>query len=369
MFNFNKEFETIFKIVAQNADKLGISAYFVGGMLRDQLMGIKIKDIDILIEGSAIDFVQNLASLSSSELNVDIKSVHDAFNTAKTVINGIEIDFASTREEDYPKSGCLPVVKNIGCPVECDLKRRDFTVNAIAARLLLDKNELKYELIDPFNGSEDIKPRTLRVLHEKSYIDDPTRILRGVDFKYRFNFNFGEADKFLIKEYLKSPDREGLSIDRVKLTLKNLFSNLNAKESYKYILENEIYKIWSDTPAFKADWAQRLYDSSKIFNTAKEDVFLKAIFECPDKAVNLQGVNSSNYEIYKLYKNFKNIDLASQYAVYNDCDAVFYYKKLKDIKPDITGDELIKQGFKQGKELGDELSRCLEIKLNSISRD
>ena len=73
MFNFNKEFETIFKIVAQNADKLGISAYFVGGMLRDQLMGIKIKDIDILIEGSAIDFVQNLASLSSSELNVDIK--------------------------------------------------------------------------------------------------------------------------------------------------------------------------------------------------------------------------------------------------------------------------------------------------------
>lgn len=369
MFNFNKEFETIFKAIVQNADKLGISAYFVGGMVRDQLMGIKVKDIDILIEGSAIDFVQNFARITSKELDVVIKSIHETFDTAKTIINGVEIDFASTREEDYPKSGCLPVVKNIGCPVECDLKRRDFTVNAIAARLLLDKNELKYELIDPFNGKDDIKTRTLRVLHGNSYIDDPTRILRGVDFKYRFNFDFSENDKILIKEYLKSPDREGLSIDRVKLTLKKLFSNINAKESYKYILENEIYRIWSDTPVFKADWAQRLYDSSKIFNAVKEDVFLKAIFECPDKAVNLQNVNLSNYEIYKSYKNLKNIDLALQYAVYDDCDTVFYYKKLKDIKPDITGDDLIKQGFKQGRELGDKLSRCFEIKLNSITRD
>lgn len=369
MFKFNKEIESIFKAVAQNACDMGISAYFVGGMVRDVLMGIEIKDIDILIEGSAIDFVQKFAD-KFTNLDIVIKSVHEAFDTAKTVINGIEIDFASTREEDYPFSGCLPVVKNIGCPVEEDLKRRDFAVNAIAAKLCLQNDELNYEIIDPYNGNGDIKQKTLRILHNKSYIDDPTRILRGIDFMLRFGFDFSDGDKTLINEYLKFPDREGLSLDRVKLTLKKLFSGANAKDAYKYILENKICKIWCDKPLFKAEWADTLFDAAKIFDIPQDEIFLKAIFEssalqnesakCP--------IGTSNFEIYNTYKNLKIIDLALQYAIFNDKNAVFYYEKLKDIKPDITGADLIKQGYTEGKAIGDELSRLLKEKLNSVPR-
>lgn len=368
MFKFNKEIESIFKAVAQNAYNMGVSACFVGGMVRDVLMGIEIKDIDILIEGSAIDFVHRLAAEFSC-LDTIIKSVHEAFNTVKTVINGIEIDFASTREEDYPYSGCLPVVKNIGCPVKEDLKRRDFTVNAIAARLCLKNDELNYEIIDPCDGNDGIEQKTLHILHDKSYIDDPTRILRGIDFMLRFGFDFAKDDKILIEEYLKSPDRAGLSIDRVKLTIKKLFScEERVKKAYRYILENQIYKIWCDSPFFKAEWADRLILACKIFNLKTEEIFLKVFFENLPPLVKA-AENASNYEIYNVYKNLKTVDLALQFAIFNDENTVFYFKKLKDIKLDITGNDLIKQGFEQGKALGEELSRLLKEKLNSIPRN
>ncbi len=368
MFKFNKEIESIFKAVAQNAYDMGVSACFVGGMVRDVLMGIEIKDIDILIEGSAIDFTHRLAAEFNC-LDTVIKAEHEAFNTAKTVINGIEIDFASTREEDYPYSGCLPVVKNIGCPVEEDLKRRDFTVNAIAARLCLKNGELNYEIIDPYNGSYGIEQKTLHILHDKSYIDDPTRILRGIDFMLRFGFDFAKDDKILIEEYLKSPDREGLSIDRVKLTLKKLFScEERAKKAYQYIFENQIYKIRCDEPQFKTAWAENLVNAVQIFNLQPEEIFLNVFFENLPPPVKV-AENASNYEIYNIYKNLKTIDLALQYAIFNDENAVFYFKKLKDIKLDITGNDLIKQGFKQGKAIGEELSRLLEIKINSVEKN
>lgn len=353
-------------MVAQNACDMGVNVYFVGGMVRDILMDIEIKDIDILIEGSAIDFVQKLSECAP---NVIIKSVHKAFNTAKTVIDGLEIDFASTREENYPKSGCLPVVQNTGCSIECDLKRRDFTVNAIAVRFFTDKNELKYELIDLFNGSDDIKARTLRVLHNKSYNDDPTRILRGLDFKLRFGFNFSDNDKLLINEYLKFHDREVLSLDRVKLTLKKLFSGDNTKEAYSQILENNFYKIWCDIPSFKLEWAKRLNEASIIFNVLKEEIFLKAIFDSHLYSNFSTKNHVSNFEIYNRYKNFKSTELALYYAIFDDKDTVFYFQKLKNIKPDITGDDLIKEGFVQGKTIGNAISRNLEAKLNSIKRN
>ena len=85
-------------------------------------------------------------------------------------VDGREVDFASTRSESYPKKGHLPVVSNIGCALKDDLKRRDFTINAMA------KRTTDGEVIDIFSGKEDIKAKKIRVLHNESFIDDPTRI-------------------------------------------------------------------------------------------------------------------------------------------------------------------------------------------------
>ena len=395
MFNFDKKTGQIIQSIAEYAQHTGICVYFVGGMVRDCLMGIGIKDIDILIEGSAIDFVHgfynfyntksrshdsknpddysNISCVSQTddieqEPDIKIKSIHKSFNTAKTVINNIEIDFASTREEEYPKSGCLPVVTKTGCPVKDDLKRRDFTVNAIAARLIPENGRLKYEIIDPYFGTKDIKEKKLKALHNKSYIDDPTRILRGLDFILRFGFDFTQNDKALIEEYLKSPNREGLSIDRVKLTLKKLFSGTDrAKEAYLRILDDKYYRIWENKPSFKKEWAQKLYDSVEIFKVPSSGIFLGAIFEnlCNGKPL---ACNISNYEIYNFYKPISNKDLALRYSILGDNTALFYFKKLKDVKSDITGEDLIKQGYTHGKELGDELKKHLIKKLNNIPK-
>ena len=190
-----------------------------------------------------------------------------------------------------------------------------------------------------------------------------------MDFILRFGFDFSPEDKKLIKEYLESPDREGLSTDRVKLTLKKLFLKPDrAKEAYIRILDEKYYKIFEDEPSFKKDWAQRLLDSVSIFNAPSSEVFLGAIFE-NIKVCKVLSFDASNYDIYNFYKTFSNKDLALQYSVSDDKTAIFYFKKLKNIKPDITGDDLLKQGYTQGKELGCELTRRFQEKLNSIKRN
>ena len=191
--------------VRQNAINQGYRAYIVGGVVRDLILDKKIKDIDFLIEGSAIEF--------SQKSGFKIISKHPEFDTVKVEIEGINYDIASTRTEYYKKNGALPSVEFVGVEIEKDLKRRDFTINAIAI------NIINNEIIDPYLGQKDIKDGILRVLHNKSFMDDPTRILRGLDFKYRFNFEFGDFEKNLIKECKDNFNNEGLSIDRIYLTL------------------------------------------------------------------------------------------------------------------------------------------------------
>lgn len=371
MFQFDAKNTAIVEFIAKYAQKNAVPVYFVGGMVRDNLMGIDILDIDILIEGSAIDFVQGLNAESSlfEGFNVNIKSIHKDFNTAKTIINGVEIDFASTREEEYPHPGCLPVVKNTGCPIDKDLKRRDFTINAIAARVFIKENKLNYELIDLYNGTDDIKARKLKVLHDKSYIDDPTRILRGLDFNLRLGFEFSKEDKSLIENCLKAPDRVGLSIDRVKLTLKKLFSAVSrAPVAYREILKNRYYKIWQDEPGFKQDWAQRLVRSVEIFNLPSQIIFLSVIFDT-EKYHNWPICSDGgNYGIYQFFKDFSDLDLALYYVIFGDKKVIYFYKALKNIKPDITGEDLLKQGYKQGREIGIELQKQLKKKLDIMPK-
>ena len=368
MFNFCPEIEKIVKSIAICAQKNSVSTYFVGGIVRDMLMDIKIKDIDILIEGSAIEFVNNYKEHFKNVFDININSIHKDFDTAKTVINGVDIDFASTREEDYPFSGCLPLVKNIGCPIHIDLKRRDFTINSIAAKILCEEDRLKYKIIDPFFGKEGIATKKLKILHKKSYIDDPTRILRGIDFALRLGFDFFDFDKALIKDYLKNPERSGLSIERVKLTLRKLFSDTrHGKEAYRWILEEKIYRIWQNEIDFKTHWGERLCESISIFSIKKPyNVYLGAIFDNKKykECFSVKNNEDLNFEIFNFFKDFSSYDLAIYFAIHNDKNAVYYYKKLRNIKIKTTGDDIITLGFRQGKIIGKILRELLRQKIN-----
>jgi len=176
------------------AEKLGFHAYAVGGFVRDLLMRSPNFDIDIVLEGDAIEF----ARAFSEQYHVKAK-MHRKFNTAMLVFsNGQTVDVASARFEYYQRPAALPIVELSS--LKLDLYRRDFTINTLA--LALNPGEFG-QLIDFFSGQRDIKERTIRVLHNLSFIEDPTRILRAIRFEQRFGFRIGKQSAGLIRNAVR----------------------------------------------------------------------------------------------------------------------------------------------------------------------
>jgi tRNA nucleotidyltransferase (CCA-adding enzyme) len=165
-------------IVQSAARAVGARAFLVGGPVRDMLRGCPSRDLDIAVEGDAAAVARALADETGSELRVP-----GAFLTFKVPLpDGGEIDIATTRRERYPHPGALPLVEP--AEIEEDLLRRDFSANAIALELS------SWTLVDPTGGIADIGSRLLRALHAASFLDDPTRILRGFRFAARLGFDW-----------------------------------------------------------------------------------------------------------------------------------------------------------------------------------
>ena len=205
--------------------------YYVGGVVRDEILGVKSIDTDYCYEGNAIEF-------GLKNFNEHVIKTNPDFGTIRLRLDGKDIDIASTREEVYPKAGHLPVVKNIGCSLEADLRRRDFTINAIA------KNTLTGELVDIYDGVSDIKSGILRVLHDNSFNDDPTRIIRALKFSVRFGFELEEKTKMLQEEYLAHINYD-MSYHRLKKELTETF-NLNNGIAFDKFISQGIYKLLNE---------------------------------------------------------------------------------------------------------------------------
>lgn len=343
---FSEEILSLINTLNSCAKNFGVRLFFVGGLVRDILMDKNIADIDILVEGSAIEFVDSIEG-------AEIISYHPDFGTVKATINGIDIDFASTRSEEYPNSGCLPSVLKIGSSIEEDIKRRDFTVNAILINLE------NFEIIDFLGGVEDIKAKKLKILHKKSFIDDPTRILRGLDFALRFDFKLDEETKRLQEEFLNSKiDREFLSFSRVDLTLLKLLENNIL--SYEHIIERGLYKIFRDTKP-EIDFGS-INSASFLFDVnLAELAYLALRFEIP----NIEYDKNNELNIFKTFKNANSEDLALYFAKYKDENLLLYLNELKNIKNNVGGEDLISLGFKQGKIIGEILDDLLFHKIKN----
>lgn len=172
------------QLIASVAERRGIRAYLVGGPVRDALLGVPVEDVDVVVEGNAHALAMALAQETGGKA-----VLHRDFLTAVVRLpNGRHWDVATARRETYPAPGALPIVEP-AC-IEDDLRRRDFTVNAMAWRL---RPEGPAELLDPFGGRTDLQHRLLRVLHERSFTDDPTRIVRAAVYAARLGFRLEPA--------------------------------------------------------------------------------------------------------------------------------------------------------------------------------
>jgi tRNA nucleotidyltransferase (CCA-adding enzyme) len=157
----------------------GAAAYAVGGPVRDLLRGEPSRDADIAVEGDAVAVGRRLADA----LGDGRVTVHRAFGTAVVRTGGVRVDLAATRSETYPHPAALPVVSPAG--IDADLARRDFTVNALAAGLAGPRAG---ELLDPYDGRADLHAGAIRILHARSFRDDPTRIFRAARYAARLGF-------------------------------------------------------------------------------------------------------------------------------------------------------------------------------------
>lgn len=182
------------RFIGKAARELGYPAYVVGGFVRDLLLGVEDYDLDIVVEGDGIDFAQEL----SSHLHCGFVK-HKQFGTATLITHDkVKIDLATARQETYEYPASLPKVKP--CAIKDDLARRDFTINALALGISEDNFGT---LVDFFDAGEDLNKKVIRVLHDLSFIDDPTRILRAIRFEQRFGFAIERHTLRLLKDAAK----------------------------------------------------------------------------------------------------------------------------------------------------------------------
>src|SRR3954471_6526019 len=157
--------------------------YLVGGTVRDILLGERSFDVDIAVEGDAIALAQALADALGGRVRA-----HDKFGTAVVLYGEDErVDVVTARTEFYDAPAALPTVEHAS--IREDLFRRDFTINAMAVSL---KGADLGRLVDPFAGRRDLEAKTVRVLHNLSFIDDPTRIFRAIRYENRYGFRMDE---------------------------------------------------------------------------------------------------------------------------------------------------------------------------------
>ncbi|WP_312287823.1 CCA tRNA nucleotidyltransferase [Chryseobacterium gleum] len=184
--NQNKNLK-LFKIISEAAERNHQSVYIVGGYVRDLLMNRKAStDIDFVTEQSGIELAQNVAQDIDPKLKV---SVFKTYGTAMIKYKELELEFVGARKESYTENSRKPEVE--GGSLEDDQKRRDFTINAMA--ISLNKNNFG-ELIDPFNGIDDLEKGILRTPLEpaQTYSDDPLRMMRAVRFASTLHFKIEE---------------------------------------------------------------------------------------------------------------------------------------------------------------------------------
>jgi len=182
------------KEMGELAESLHFKAYAVGGFVRDLLLRHPNLDVDVVIEGDGIEFARAFAE----EHSVRVRA-HKKFNTAVLIFpDGQRVDIATARFEYYQYPAALPIVE-FGS-LKMDLYRRDFTINTLA--IALNPNSFGY-LIDFFGGQRDLKEKVIRVLHNLSFVEDPTRILRAIRFEQRFGFRIGKQAVALIRNAVR----------------------------------------------------------------------------------------------------------------------------------------------------------------------
>jgi tRNA nucleotidyltransferase (CCA-adding enzyme) len=199
-------------------------AYLVGGAVRDLLRGASSVDIDVVVEGDAAEVARAVAERLSGEA-----VVHERFGTATVRAGDLTVDLATARRERYSAPGALPDVEPAS--IEEDLGRRDFTVNAMAIALPAGT------LVDPHGGRADLDAGVIRVLHDRSFVDDPTRLLRALRYEARLGGRLDERTEELARAAISARALDTVSGKRIRDELLDLLREPEAPTALQRMRE------------------------------------------------------------------------------------------------------------------------------------
>ncbi len=390
----------IIKRIGLVSQQKGVQTYLVGGVVRDILLKQKNLDLDFVVEGDAVVLARAFAKKDHLKI-----VVHQAFKTATVDLkNGLRLDFATARKEVYLKGGSLPrVSKGV---LKDDLFRRDFTINAMAIAI---NPECYGTLIDFWQGREDLLKKRIRIMHEKSFIDDPTRILRAVRFERRLNFKMERQTVVLLKEAVAKkcfqtikPARyfnEYRKMLRERDPLKALkrFSKLNGFSyfSTRYQMNTRLMNALHERimrlrksalyKDFKEVWmlyCVGLFESmspsmlkevlARFPFTREERRALEQVFQVDSLCQKLSKKNNRRSDVYSIchaLPPFIVIYLRVRTAKKDIAKVIdWYIEKDKDVRLHLTGHDLQKIGAVSGKEVGVLLNRLLLMKIDQCVR-
>jgi tRNA nucleotidyltransferase (CCA-adding enzyme) len=202
--------------IADIAAESGTTIFLVGGAVRDLLVGNATIDLDILVEGEGIPLAEEVGRRLGGHV-----VTHPKFHTGKVELpDGRSVDLATARTEFYQYPAALPTAEHSS--VREDLYRRDFTINAMAMQLNGDEPG---RLLDPFGGNRDLAEGIIRVLHNLSFVEDPTRILRAVRFEARFGFHMDERTEELARNAIEMELLDRVSGERIREEFRQLFAH------------------------------------------------------------------------------------------------------------------------------------------------
>ncbi len=382
-----KELVVFIKQAGETAADAGERLYLVGGVVRDLLLGKSNLDIDLVAEGDAIALAQKLADKENSKI-----TVHKRFNTAKLTWRGRSIDIATARRESYARPGALPDVKPGS--IEDDLLRRDFSINAMAVELSPQSYGC---LIDPYSGRKDLEGGLIRVLHDKSFIDDSTRIWRGLRYEQRLDFRLEAKSLCLLQ---RDTDRlDGISGDRIRYELECVL----AEEQPEKVLRRAagLGILAKLHPSLKSDgWLANAYAMARKLASPEKPTFalyivlltynldeiekeqLISYLKLPNATAQslrdsssikqrlgkLSATDMKNSDAYHLLHGYSSDALKGNFLASGSaaarCNIRLYMEKLRSAKPVLTGKDLLDMGIPEGPQIKEVLGRLLDARLD-----
>ena len=376
--NLPKEILHALNICSQTAAEQNVEIYLVGGIVRDLLLGKKTLDIDVCLTFDAIDF----ANILEKKNQIKIIQTQLELRTAKVEFdNNVVLDLASTRKESYPKASHLPVITSFYCPLKEDISRRDFTVNSIAISLC--KNNFG-EITDLLNGVADLRNKKLRILHDNSFIDDPSRIIRALKYATRFDFELDGHTKLQMDKYLDNTHKD-ICYSRIMSEIKLSFSQ-NGEKALEKFQDWNLQRLFNlkknsvsvelgksiEKLGIEANWFT--FFASIFIGVREED--LKEIFEVLNFenwqkkilndyiAIKNTPIPDDKFETYNKFLNKEPEAIILYFSETGNQDALLYKKELEKIKTDINGNDLIALGIQPSKQIKTILNSVLKEKLN-----